>query len=67
MKLTKQQKDVIALLDRSGDCGDGWRKCAPKIYENLVSMMPDELVEKDPCSLRARLTLSGRVIAEWVC
>jgi hypothetical protein len=67
MKITTQEKETIRLLMRTEDRGEGWRQCATKIYENLFSVMPDELVEKDAELLRVRLTPAGEAVAKWAC
>jgi hypothetical protein len=66
MKATELQIDVLKLILRSPDRGNGWRSCAPVLFEKLIKDMPDELVEKDADGLRARLTDDGEALAEWM-
>ena len=65
MSLSQQQKDLLKLVGRSPNIGDGWRNCAPKIFANFIVPMPDELVEKDVENRRARLTVAGQAIVDW--
>jgi hypothetical protein len=64
-KVTPAQMDVIRLIQRSNDQGDGWRKCSPILFNQLIAGMPDELVEKDSENLRCRLADAGKVLAQW--
>lgn len=66
MPITEQQRDTLRLLQRSPDRGDGWRTCAPKIFEVLIAPMPDELVEKDAENLKVRLTPEGQSVVTWI-
>jgi hypothetical protein len=66
MSLTQQQKDLLKLIERSPDSGDGWRNCAPKIFEDFIVKMPDELVEKDLEQKRARFTVAGQAVVDWM-
>lgn len=67
MKLTTIQKDAINLVSRSKDKGDGWRKCAPKIFGVITEALPAELLEREETSLRVRLTHEGEAVAKWLC
>lgn len=66
MPLSQQQKDLMKLLQRSPDSGDGWRNCAPKIFENFILPMPDELIEKDIEKKQARFTVAGQAVVDWM-
>lgn len=63
---TKAQLDTIKLIQRSPDRGDGWRSCSRVLFDGLISIMPDELVEKDEEGLRVRLTKDGETLAAWM-
>lgn len=67
VKLSQVQKDGINLLIRSKDIGDGWRQCAPKIFQVLSNVMPVDLVERDEDLRRMRLTPEGEAVAKWAC
>lgn len=67
MKISHLQKDVINLILRSRDIGDGWRQCTPKIYIMMVDILPKELIEKDDIKKQLRLTPEGKVVAKWMC
>lgn len=66
MILSQQQKDTLKLLRRSPDRGDGWRNCVPKLFQNLIMPMPDELVKKDIEHTRARFTVAGQSVVDWM-
>lgn len=67
-KLTDKQRQCIALLMRSPDEGDGWRKCSAVIWRGIVPMYPDDLVEKRPSDDGGfvRLTERGKVVADYL-
>lgn len=61
-ELTQPQRDVLNLIARSPDRGDGWRTCSPILFEKLMADMPDALVEKDAEGSRVRLTSEAETI-----
>lgn len=63
-KITRHQIIVLQLLERTSDNGDGWKICSQNIYK-IIAQMSDSLVEKDDQLYRARLTSTGKVLAEW--
>jgi len=66
MQLTQQQRDILHLLMRSPDSGDGWRMCSPIVFEKVIVPMSDELVEKDTDQKRVRLTEEGKTVFKWM-
>ena len=64
-KMTQPQRDVLNLIARSPDRGNGWRTCSPMLFEKLIAEMPDSLVEKDAKGLRVKLTDEAETILFW--
>ena len=64
-KMTQPQRDVLNLIARSPDRGNGWRTCSPMLFEKLIAEMPDSLVEKDAEGLRVKLTDEAETILFW--
>ena len=66
-KLTTQETELLRLIARSPDAGDGWRQASPAIYTLwLRSFGRPELVELDDENLRIRLSERGSIILEYV-
>lgn len=63
MKLTTQQANIIRLVDRSPDHGDGWRQLSPHWQTILLQFNLGDLIEID--GDKARLTVKGKAVLEW--
>jgi len=68
MKLSDKTRDVLRLLMRSPDHGDGWRKVSGVLWLVVTPSMPDDLVEKQPSSDggRVRLTERGKAVCDYL-
>ena len=67
-KLTVQQADTLKLCARTPVDERGFSKCAPLIYEKLVSKMPAELIDHEVIDgeHRVRLTDEARAILKYL-
>ncbi len=64
--LSVDQKDALSLIVRSEDMGDGWRQCAPQIFNLICKVLPGELFESDFQTRRIRLTQEGAAVQKWL-
>lgn len=64
MRIDLRTKQMIQLVARSVDSGDGWRECSSAIWE-LAKRTPDELIEKNEKTRSVRLTAAGQAICYW--
>lgn len=68
-KLTQLQIDALKLVKRSPDHYDGWRKCSPGLWKQVVSKLPSDLIESVPTKdgfHMVRLTTAGEVVVQWL-
>jgi len=67
-KLTVHQQNVLKLCARSPVDAQGFSKCAPLIYEQLVSRMPAGLIDHEMVDdeHRIRLTDEAKVILKYL-
>ena len=64
-KLTQQMKEALKLCERSTTDADGWGVCGPKMLIVLTEVLPTELLETDPNSLKVRLTDDAHLLLRW--
>jgi hypothetical protein len=60
-KMTQEQRDVLNLIARSPDRGNGWRTCSPVLFDKLISSMPDSLVEKTAWNAGYEIVCDGEI------
>jgi hypothetical protein len=60
------ESDVLSLIKRSPDIGDGWRQCSEIIWRLLSKMPESEFVELDAGSKRIRITESGEAVCMFL-
>ena len=67
-KLTQHQMNTLRLCARTPVGADGFSRCAPLIYEQLVSRMPAELIDHEVIDgeHRVRLTDEARAILKYL-
>lgn len=57
--------NFLRLVERSQDLGDGWRQCSQPVWDRIVMLMPDgvlELVDINARDRQVRLTDTGRAV-----
>ena len=64
-KLTDTQRDLLRLVARSNDVGEGWRRCSPLIYKALMPHAEEKLIERNDEAMRVRLTDTAKTLLEW--
>ena len=64
--ITKQNKELVRLIERSPDIGDGWRQCTEAIWPLVVERAPSELVELDPALFRIRFSERGLIVKDYL-
>jgi hypothetical protein len=57
-------RDVLELIQRSPDRGNGWRSVSKTCWP-LVEDMPSELVELDSAEHRIRMTERGQAVLQF--
>lgn len=67
-KLTPAQMSVLKLANRSPKDEEGWSKCAPAVFKQLISLVPVELIERRQTEAGAfvRLTAEAQGILRWM-
>jgi uncharacterized protein (DUF736 family) len=62
-----EQIDLLKLIGRSADIGDGWRQSSEKVREHVVlKHTHGDLMELDHENKRARLTSKGEILLEYI-
>lgn len=64
--LTKTEKDIIMLILRSNDQGDGWRKVSNILWDTVTREAPKALVDIDYIGQRIRLNADGLVVVRYL-
>ncbi len=64
-KLTDRQRDMLRLVQRSPDIGDGWRQVSEMLWPLVTSSGHTELLEKDAENLRVRFTQEGKTVVRF--
>ena len=68
-KLNYTEKNLIPLLARSPDIGDGWRKVSPVLFKHFSSRITPELFEFEQMEDGGgimRLTERGKIVADYI-
>lgn len=67
MKLTREQKNLLELIERSKDIGGGWKQVNDTLWAGLVLKIDlGELAELDHENKRIRLTREGKFLLVWL-
>jgi len=68
MEITQQQTDTLKLIERTTKDSNGWRKCSPVIFKELIISMPQSLVEirGNDDARQVRLTDEAEVVLKWM-
>jgi len=67
MPVSQESRDILALISRSPDRGEGWRTVSPILWEELIVPFPDkELLELDESNHKVRLSTKGVIVAEYL-
>lgn len=64
--LSKQNRNIIRLIARSADIGEGWRQASFTTWPLLMAFPHAELIERDTENVRVRLTEKGRLILKYL-
>lgn len=65
-KLSQPQRDLLRLIVRSPDNGDGWRKVSKLLWPTVTQYTNPALVELDADNMRLRLTTEGQTVARYL-
>ena len=69
MKLTDQQRDLLRLIQRSPDRGQGWRTVSKVLWPIVKGGLPDDLaetIETDDGKGSIRLTPRGQAVLDYL-
>ena len=60
--------EVLRLIERSRDVGDGWKQCSPQTWPHVRHYCQSlkELVEVDEVHRRVRITSQGKLVLKWL-
>lgn len=58
--------NMLQLLRRSPDRGDGWRSVSDLLWPHTIEHLPPELIEKDEERKRVRLSERGKIIMDYI-
>lgn len=65
-KITEKQAQLMKLIARSADIGEGWRQVPDPIWNAVKHFARSDLMEIDEPSKRIRLTDDGRVVLKYI-
>ena len=65
LMLSQQEKELIRVIVRSPDRGEGWRQCSPTPWKWIRAVEAPELLEFDDENLRVRLTAAGEAFVKY--
>lgn len=65
-KITQSQRDLLNLINRSHDIGDGWRQSSDILWPHIKSVLPNELVEIREDEKQLRLTPEGLTVYKYL-
>lgn len=66
-KLNESDKEIMKLIQRSPDQGDGWRTVSSMLWKPvIVSFTQKELLEIDEENQRVRLSPKGIIVADYI-
>jgi len=63
--ITKKDREILLLLMRSRDSGDGWRNVSKACWPLVESFDEKKLLEIDSDNHRVRLSPDGNVIVQY--
>ncbi len=63
--LTQPQKDLLRLILRSPDLGEGWRQVSQTLWKSVTHYRHPDLTEIDEEKRRIRLTPDGAVVVKY--
>lgn len=58
-------KEILRLIQRSPDVGDGWRSVSKVCWKLIEKFTATELVEIDALNRKVRLTDSGKIVVDF--
>jgi hypothetical protein len=61
--------NFLRLVERSQDLGDGWRQCSQPVWDRIVMLMPEgvlDLLDMDARARRVRLTDTGLAVLKMM-
>lgn len=68
-RLTQPERDLLRLVQRSDDAGDGWRSVSAPLWKAVEAHSRRELLELEPSSGgggRVRLTGRALIVLEYL-
>lgn len=65
MAMTSQQRDLMRLVLRSDDIGEGWRQVSEMLWPMVLELYVEELYELDPDNKRVRFNDVGAAVARY--
>lgn len=63
--ICQQDKNFLRLIERSPDCGDGWRSVSAVVWPLVEQFETPELIEIDKPGMRVRPTESGQAVIDF--
>lgn len=64
--ITDAQKNVMRLIQRSPDVGDGWRQVSGALWRVVVANSHPDLTDLDEEMKRVRLTAEGETVMRYL-
>ena len=63
--LTSSEKDLLRIIARSDDIGDGWRQCSDATWTLVEQFRQRELIDTDEARRRVALTTKGWTVVKY--
>jgi|LakMenEpi03Aug12_release.lakeMendotaPanAssembly.Ray.scaffolds.fasta_scaffold3462901_2 hypothetical protein len=64
--ITDLQRNMLRLLERSTNSGDGWRSVSSLLWKLVVEQSHPELTELDQENTRVRFTPEGLIVMKYL-
>lgn len=64
-KMTQIQRDLLRLIQRSPDIGEGWRQVSQLLWPTVSGNCHPHLTELDAENRRIRITAEGETIVRY--
>ena len=64
--ITEYQKNMLRLIERSADTGDGWRPISNALWNLVLDQAHPDLTELDHENMRVRFTPKGITVMEYL-
>ena len=64
--LSKNDKHVIELIQRSENIGDEWRKVSPILWKFMEDFQAKELLDIDKEQKLVRLSTAGQIVVKYL-